>query len=232
MPFFHYGKKTNLINTNGLILYLDAADLNSYSGSGTTWYDLSGNGNNATIFGTSVWDNTNGGQFDFGNIGQTSEYIVLPHQAAQSTSGSYTLEFWMKPVSSGLHYFSSMSDGVNHNYFILEQDFNSLGLWGGTGSISYSNDEYLQFCVVRDGSDTGKLYKNGVNSTSATNVRIIDGVADGGWILNQEQDSLGGGFSSSQNYRGAFMVIKLYNRALTDQEILQNFTLLKSRYGL
>jgi hypothetical protein len=220
------------IVTDGLVLALDAGNPKSYPGSGTTWTDLSGNGYDATISGTNVWDSTNGGQFDFGNVAQTTQYITLPHQAAQSTGSDYTMEFWMKPVASGTHYFCSMSSGATDNLFILQQNSSSLQRWNGTGSVSYSNNEYLQFCVVRNGSNTGTIYKNGGNATSATNITLINGVANGGWILNQEQDSVGGGFSSSQNYRGAFMIVKLYNKALTASEIQQNFNATRSRFGI
>ena len=221
------------IVTDGLVLYLDAGNPKSYPGSGTTWFDRSGNGYDATISGTSVWDSTNGGQFDFGNVAQTTQYITLPHQAAQSTGSAYTMEFWMKPVASGTHYFCSMAaSDADNNYYILQQNSTTLQRYTGSGSISYSNNEYLQFCVVRNGSDTGTLYKNGGNATSATSITAINGVANGGWMLNQEQDTVGGTFDSSQNYRGAFMIVKLYNRALTSSEIQQNFNALRGRFGI
>ena len=220
------------IVTNGLVLCLDAGNTKSYPGSGTTWTDLSGNGNNATISGASVWNSTNGGQFDFGNVAQTTQYITLPHQAAQSTGSAYTMEFWMKPVSATTKFFCSMASGATDNYYILQQEATYLQRYGGSGSISYSNDEYLQFCVVRNGSDTGTLYKNGGNATSATGITLINAVSNGGWILNQEQDSVGGGFDSNQNYRGSFMVVKLYNRALSASEIQQNFNATRSRFGI
>jgi hypothetical protein len=225
----NYGPR---VITDGLVLALDAADPNSYPGSGTTWTDLSGNGYTATISGTSVWNDTYGGQFDFGDVAQTTQYITLPHQAAQSTGTSYTMEFWMKPVSSSGKYFCSMATDANDNYYILQQNSTSLQKYTGTGSISYSNNEILQFCVVRNGSDTGTFYKNGGNAISSTSITVINGVANGGWILNHEQDSVGGGFSSSQNYRGAFMIVKLYNKALTASEVQQNFNATRSRFGI
>jgi len=216
------------IVTSGLTLYLDAGNYDSYSG-GTTWYDLSGNNYDADIFGTSVWNN---GKFDFGNIAQTTQYIRLPHAAAQSTGTDYTLEFWMQPVSSGTHYFNSMATSGNNNYYILQQNATTIQRYTGNGSISYSNNEIFQFCVVRDGSDTGLLYKNGVSATTSTNITVINGVDNGGWMLNQEQDTVGGSFDASQCYRGAFMVVKLYNRALSATEVLQNFNAIKHRFGL
>lgn len=221
------------IVTDGLICYLDAANRKSYPGTGTTWFDLSGNQHNATIVGTSVWNSDFSGQFAFGNVAQTSQYIILPHQAAQATGTSYTMEFWMRPISSTGRYFCSMAaSNADNNYFLLEQQASYLRRNGGTGTIPYSSNEILQFCVVRDNSNTGTFYKNGANSTSSTNITVINSVANGGWILNQEQDTVGGTFDSNQNYRGAFMIVKLYNKALSATEILQNYNALKGRFGL
>ena len=220
------------IVTENLVLCLDAANTKSYPGSGTTWTDLSGLGNNGTISGTNTWNSTYGGQFDFGNTAQTTQYIILPHQAAQSTGSDYTMEFWMKPVSSTTKFFCSMVGGATDNYYIINQEATTLQVYGGSGSISYSSNEVLQFCVVRNGSNTGTIYKNGGNATSSSGITVINGVDNGGWILNQEQDTVGGGFDSNQNYRGAFMMVKLYNRALSAAEIQQNFNATRGRFSI
>lgn len=217
-----------------LVLCLDAANPKSYSGSGSIWKDLSGNKNNASIIGTSTWDNTYGGQFDFGDVAQVTQYISLPHQAAQSVGNFYTLEFWMKPISSDDKFFCSMAaSDIDNNYFLLAQQSLNLKRFGATGSISYSNNEILQFCVVKNQlNENGLLYKNGGEPVSSDRITSINGVADNGWILNQEQDSVGNAFDSGQNYRGSFMVVRLYNKALSQSEIKQNFNALRGRYSL
>jgi hypothetical protein len=55
------------IVTNGLVLSLDAADKNSYPGSGTVWSDLSGNNNNNTLVATPTFSSANGGSLVFNN---------------------------------------------------------------------------------------------------------------------------------------------------------------------
>ncbi len=216
------------IVTDGLVLCLDAANKRSYPGTGATWYDLSPYGFTASIVGTSTWNSSYGGEFDFPS-NQTSQYISLPYQAAALTGSYYTMEFWMRPRSVGTRYFCSMSSGSDHNYYIL-QNTSTIQRYGGTGSISYSQDEAMQFCVVRDNSNTGKFYKNGKFVTNSTSITRISNTVSGGWILNQEQDSLGGGFDSNQNFIGAFMMVKLYSKALTAQEVGQNYEATVGRY--
>ena len=61
--------------TDGLVLALDAADRNSYPGSGTTWTDLSGNGNNGTLDNSVTYTSNNGGGLSFDG---TDEIVLLP----------------------------------------------------------------------------------------------------------------------------------------------------------
>ena len=61
----NYGPK---IVTDGLVLCLDAADQNSYPGSGNTWYDLSGNGNNGTLVNGVGYNSGNLGSLVFGGV--------------------------------------------------------------------------------------------------------------------------------------------------------------------
>jgi prepilin-type N-terminal cleavage/methylation domain-containing protein len=223
---------TIAITTDGLLMYLDAAIPESYDGTGSFWTDLTDNGYDASIFGTNRWTSTDGGKFDFPNSNNSSDVIFLDADAAQATGASFTLEFWLQPHSSGTRYFSSMSNGSNHNYKIMQQNSTSLQKYTSTGIVDYTDREYLQLVLVRDNSSTGRLYKNGQFVTNVSSTGFINGVADGGWVLNQEQDSLGGGFASDQNYRGAIMAVMLYDRALTQPEIEFNFDALAPRYGL
>ena len=218
------------IVTDGLVMCLDAANVKSYPGSGTTWYDLTGNGYNATISGTNTYTSTDLGKFDYRNSSQITNYVVMPHAAAQATSGVYTLFFWIQPQTNGTRFFHSMHNGSNDNYNIMMITTEISGYLGGS-SIAFSNNEWLQIALVRNGSDSATMYKNdnaGVSSTQPD----ISFVANGGWILNQEQDTLGGGFVTAQNAYAAFSYISLYNRALTSEEIRQNFQALRGRYGI
>jgi hypothetical protein len=220
------------IVTDGLQLYLDAANTKSYPGSGASWYDLSGNNRTATIYGTSRFTSANGGKFEF-LTGQTVDYISLPASALQATAANYTIEFWMQPTTSRTGYFHSVSNGANHNYMLMYATAaGTLGHLAGGNTVPFSNNEILQFSMVRNGYNTGNLYKNGSLHTTNVNITVLTAAANGGWILNQEQDALGGGFDANQNFIGSFMGVKVYNRALSSAEIATNFNALRGRYGI
>jgi len=219
---------------DGLVLCLDAANKKSYSGSGTVWRDLSGFNRDATIVGTSTWNSRFGGRFDFGDIAQTNQYIVLPHQVLQSLQDAYTMEFWLSPAETFTtpKYFCSAATSANNNYYIVEISSNTIRRYTGSTSFSYIPNQVMQFCMVRNGSNTGFIYKDGIEKKVSTEITTVNQVENGGWILNQEQDSVGGGFDPAQNYRGSFMALRVYNKALNDVEILNNYNALKGRFQL
>ena len=59
---------------------LDAADKNSYIGSGTVWNDVSGNGNNGTLTNGPTFSNANGGCIVFDGV---DEYVNVPYNASK-----------------------------------------------------------------------------------------------------------------------------------------------------
>jgi len=236
---FHHSPK---IVTNGLVMYLDAANPKSFSVSGSTWYDLSGNGYDATIKesesiggalvdGADRWVSDFGGMFDF-PTGSTTDCIALDGVAAQQTTTQYTLEFWARcyTTDGSANYFSDMSDGSDHNFVLNRQDTNSF-VPPGVTAISYSDNEVMQFGWIRDTDGSLKAgIKNGEKTASTSSPAITLCHADG-WILNQEQDSLGGGFATQGCWAG-WAIVKLYDRALTDVELKQNYNAIRGRFGL
>ena len=91
------------IVTNGLVLLLDAADNNSYSGSGTTWSDLSGNNNTGTLTNGPTFGSTNGGTIVFDG---TNDY-------AEITTRNTALEFQPTQPYSCFVFFRSPAAAAN-----------------------------------------------------------------------------------------------------------------------
>jgi hypothetical protein len=222
---------THSVVSSGLQLFLDAGNTLSYPGSGSTWYDLSGYGRNATVFGSNRFSSNDGGKFDFRNISTASDYISLPASAAQASANNNTIIFWMQPVSNGARYFHSIHNGSTDNYQIMTITSNTISSFLGGSSVSFTDNEWLQVSLVRNNSDSGTMYKNDNAGVPAT-IANISAAASGGWILNQEQDLLGGGFDSNQNAYSSFSAILLYNRVLSTDEISYNYNYFKSRYGI
>ena len=104
MSVFSY---PNIVN-DSLVLTLDAGNQNSYAGSGTNWYDLSGNGNNGTL--------TNGPTFNSSNIGSivfdgVDDYVNIPDNSSLNPTKNLTLSCWVNITS-----FNNVYIGIVDKY--------------------------------------------------------------------------------------------------------------------
>ena len=218
------------IVTSGLVLNLDATNPASYPGSGTTWTDISGSGNNATITNGS-YDSANGGSIAFNGTTTGVYYTVI------ANSGDFTCEIWAKQTSA--NYGSAMMFGGS-NYF-SGPDNCQLAVNGGDGSIvialnnagisvspanassATSVNNWCQVIWSRSGS-TINIYANGVFKSSGTsNAQLrIDRLGNVGGQPGSLGKWLLGNISSA----------KVYNRALSAAEVSQNFNALRYRYGI
>ena len=85
------------IITQGLVLALDAADRNSYPGTGTAWTDLSGNGNNGTLTNGPTYNSANGGSIVFDG---SNDYVNFSYNSSLNIGGlNITLSSWVRPTS-------------------------------------------------------------------------------------------------------------------------------------
>ena len=129
------------IITNGLILYLDAKNSKSYGGS-TTWYDLSGSNNTATMYGTAPFSSDGGGCFDFSTVtGAASSSASMGFSFASNmipTLGSFTLSCWIKnpPTNSQIGLFSNAGGADGYRFGVGLTGVYTL--IGGVSAVGYS----------------------------------------------------------------------------------------------
>jgi hypothetical protein len=227
------------IVTNGLVLSLDAADRNSYPGSGTTWRDLSGNGRNGTlvnsgfVFSTGpTFDSANGGSLDFNRNFDNRVTTTL------SRSANMTLECFFKIDSfstTQMLLFGSNGTGIDTVYLGKNSGVNNTQFFTHFGPNSNNQDASNGYNVF-DGNwhhmsfssnnGTGSLYLDNVlrntqnyGATSRTDVIFIGAAPF-------PDNSVG------YYYDGFIANVRIYNRALSASEILQNYNATKSRFGL
>jgi len=206
--------------TNGLVSYLNAGISSSYSGTGSTWYDISGNNNHFTIYSTVYRSDIKSGVLQFtggswgksisNNILNTSAYtkyiIAFPSQSSNwlsSSEGSHV--FW----GNGGDYMYGGHNGGWTNIGYTEEK--SIGRWSANA---------MSFSTV---SGT-KLYKNGALVASQSGqTTTFSGTG------NVKIFAYGDGANTSDGYVGAVLI---YNRALTDAEVLQNYNALRGRFNI
>jgi hypothetical protein len=226
------------IVTDGLVLHLDAGDSASYPGSGTTWTDLSGNGNNGTLVSMdgNNYSSANGGYLDFDG---SSDYVQGTISSSTFTGPhSICCWFYRQTVKQWAALFSNNVNTTSCSILTFIDTSNSLGTnQSGINATSIAVDlgaDHLNKWIY------GVITFGGVSNGSAVNLYAYK---DGSLLTNS--GSLYWNMSSSSSYyvgrhwASAFQVhdgfisqVTIYNKALTQSEITQNYNALKGRYGL
>ena len=230
-----YGPK---VVTDGLVLCLDAADKNSYPGSGTTWSDLSGNNYDATLSAESIGTTTDG-WMDWGSS-DNANYVSIPKEALDGLS-SWTLEFALyissTSITNGIN--TLLSCGAENNFMWYLSDHSAIHTQNVPDvSLTYATSTATNFLMTvtgtGGGSGTYTGYKNGVLGSTITQNTVISVPGTFAEIaLGQEYDNnTTGGFDNGQAWLGKMGIVRFYNRVLTAAEISQNFNAQRSRFSV
>jgi hypothetical protein len=217
------------IVTDGLVLALDAGSKKSYPGSGTTWTDLSSQGNNVTLTNGPSFSSNNGGVLVFDGV---DDYADIPFDS--SLNNNYTtLSVWVKSTfvvgPNSRHY---ILDGVSHRTMIFVDEPHEINFViitsAGAKYAIYDNeiasqDTWINIVGTYDGSNL-KLYINGDLKITESHSGNINGASETGRIMDYRANGY-----EVEGQAGTFMI---YNRALTAEEVLQNYNSTKSRFGL
>lgn len=219
------------IVTNGLVLYLDAANPKSYPGSGSTCYNLTSDKTlNGTLYGGCSFSNNS---FVFDGV---DDYIGLGSPTALNFSTEETTIAWYYPENLDSGRRSRVGNRQNGFLTINGSQF---GYEGYSTDNNWNNNTYTGTDVVQlntwqqlsfsfKGLDNISLYKNGtyVTGKAVTNNQTATG---GSFAIGTETL---GGHGTFPWYTGKISLVLNYNRALTAAEIKQNFDALRGRYGL
>ena len=210
------------IITDGLILCLDAADKNSYPGSGTTWFDLSTQGNDATLSGP-TYNTTSFGNFNFD---ESNDYAKVDNTSCLPTA-AYTKIAWFRPETSTANIISGGSDGQHAFWMAGTSTHLRAGHNGSWSTVSYSPGDMLNqwWCgAVTFNTTTGwVLYLNGEQVDTDANTTTF---SSGNTVR------IGAYYDASNLFDGDIPVAIIYDRVLSASEVLQNYNATKSRFGL
>ena len=229
------------IVTNGLVLHLDAGQSTSYNG-GTTWTDLSGRGNNGTLVHGVGYSGNNLGSLSFDGV----DDVVGGTINGSIFTGSFTQSAWVYKLNANKIWqgvFTNSSPQTNNTYLMtfgngsVAAPFNSVGVnqvgispSGVFLDIGTHINRWLNITITKTGStltiycykdgtllqNSGTITWNGGNFATTNNYQIGRHWAGGGVVPLQ----------------GNVSNVTLYNRALTESEIQQNFQALRGRFGI
>ncbi len=218
----------------GLLINLDSGNLISYPGTGTTWYDLAGTANNATLFNSPTYSSSYNGilQFDDASL----EYGTIPNIGSLS---NWTVEVWFRLTTALTGKVTSIvsnqfdlvnklnfSIGTNNapsNYNLSVGYFN--GAWRTTTGFVPQTNVWYQVVGTYDGS-TIRQYVNG--SASGGTLSYVGTSQSGGEVrLMRRWDET---LSSGNLVDGDLAIVKIYNTALSSSDILQSYNNTYTRF--
>jgi hypothetical protein len=214
------------IPQQNLILHLDAGNINSYPGTGTSWYEISGSGSTATLTNSPTFTPTNGGGFVFNG---STTYALMPTASRFDLgTGSATIIAWFKTTASGHNCIVSKRNGSGFQLYSAGGLYaDGAGTAGKTSSQSVNTGRIFCGAVVYDrAASLMRLYINGVEdgnvALASTTLTDVAGVNIGRGTLGNPQEY----------FNGTIYQVQIYNKALSPKEMRENFELLRSRYGV
>lgn len=228
---------------NGLVLVLDAADINSYIGSGTNWRDMSGNNNNGTLINSPIFNTLNGGNFILDgetqyvtdsnianfNVGCIDMWIKPSSLINAEFTGNILLQLRVDATTTGWWYVAlgSISDLLTNEYItIVNGSFDRIGVTDG-GSLAANTWVNI---VINWESSTYNFYINNVIKTTSSAGSITQLTTPNVYIIGAFRNTTSSVYSNF--FAGGIGIVKIYNRTLSTNELLQNYNATKYKFGL
>ena len=220
---------------NGLLLYLNTGITSSYSGSGTTWYDLSGNNNHGTLRanGSGALPIFANGSFAFNG---SSSYVSIASSVIPNT-GSFTLSTWAKMPSGGYAELINTRNASTVTGFLLTSTGSDIRaqinnpsvnqyVYSGTHSTIQDNTWHLITMTVDVSTRSMKAYVD--------NIFINSQNFPAGSLVGQGNFSIGWDYAWNGQpfYLGSVATVSVYNFALSSSDVTANFNATKSSFGL
>jgi hypothetical protein len=221
------------IVTNGLVLALDAGNIKSYQSGSATWYDKSGNNNNGTLLNGPTFNSGSGGSIVFDG---TDDYVSVADTTVLDIVGDKTLSCWvyMGANSSGCGITGKSSSATNgmalgygwngngfmalawnsaNSPFIVKDLSRDITAWNYLSAIQAGSVRYI---YVYDAFGLRSSSSSGGTHTWNNNVPLMIGNANNGSSLAPANTRISG--------------VTAYNRALSAEEVLQNYNATKGRF--
>lgn len=227
----------NNFTTNNLILYFNPSNLLSYSGSGNTINDISGNSLNGTLSNVTFDKN----YFNFN--GSNSQVTITDNALLEPGSGNWSIEVWINQSSlvaqsqvilgkfdpGGLTSDISYAIRISNNTSSIRCDFSDGTTGISTLNYSLTLNTWYQIVYVFDNTSNNIItYVNGDSVSTRSNSSVNS-------ILNTTSNLYLGSYNGgefAQWFNGKIGITRIYNSALSSSEVLKNFNANRQIYGI
>jgi hypothetical protein len=206
---------------NGLVMNLANAP-----STGSTWSDISGNANNATLVNSPTYTSSNGG----GITTTTNKYISTNYNLPSSFTVSVAAAF--NPTNFWATIWGNDSWTAQRGYIAYFLNANNIEFGSPSGQVTVPVNDY-NTVHIWDFTVSGtnySIYKDGVLISTGTFVTPVNGLGSNGLYFGARHTNAGTG---AQDFcLGTFYSMRVYNRALSEDEVKINFSFLKTNFGL
>jgi hypothetical protein len=210
--------------TDGLVLYLDAANTKSYVSGSTTWNDVSRSGINGTLVNGPTFSSENGGGIIFDGI---DDYVSTTQRL---TNPSFSYEVFLKPTNVSK---DQMYIGNELLFALYARINNSRAFVSIRTNVAQRTLTHPQLLLNNNIYHIVSIY-NGVQlKIYVNNVLSVGSVINETLLTPWGTSSIGRWINTdTRNFVGNIYTVRLYNRELSSQEVLQNYNATKTRFGL
>ncbi len=227
------------IVTNGLVFCVDAADKKSYSGSGDTWYDRSGNDNNGTLENDPTFSTDGGGCIVFDGV---DDFVNCGDDASVNIAGSITVEAWVNLTTTPAAAAAVIvtKGNVHGGATTVQYHLNfttsrtvRLSISDGstvnsmTTTATVNTGTWAHIVGIHDAPNTNSyIYING--ELALTDTSSIGNLGATAIDLTIGYDE----YTTRYPIDGDISSVRIYNRNISVAEVLQNYNAMKSRFGI
>ena len=239
------GRIAPKVITNGLIMCLDATNIKSYVSGSTTWSDVSGNDRNGILINGPTFNSSNFGGIVFDGV---DDSVRFRNSYGRTLGGSdwfpmstsaFTFDTWVKttglPSGGLLNGIISLTFGLN--LYVTSSGRVQMLVWDkALSAITYTTttvgtniyDGNWYHIVASNNSLTSKIYIDGVLNVSTSSP--FNGDVTNSWYSSDCVLGYNSNNPTISKFLGSIGVFRMYNRALSDEEVLQNYNVIKKRY--
>lgn len=227
------------IVTSGLKVWLDAGQKRSYSGTGSTWSDLSGSSNNFTLQNSPTYQTGNGGLIQYNG---SNQYSTGSASDSLSIGQNFTIEIVANVIVAGgtqwgFWFAASAASGKDRGISCHFNEggkimFDTMGYDTSNGDrLEYASApstntiNYYQFRFKNDATPYKHIFLNGSNvANTATKVPTTIALGTGAAQMPGSVFNIW--------FNGNIYIFRVYNTALSDTQLTQNFNADRKRFGL
>jgi hypothetical protein len=241
--------------TNGLVLFLDAGNNRSYPGTGTTWTDLSSTAITGSLTNGPIFSSANGGSVVFDG---TNDHITFGNNLNFEITSPFTVSTWFRTTRTGefvgviagknkLQVSPADYTGYSIGMNVVSGSSTNAGKFGvvfvsspfvGLSNVmriqtsaSYNDGNWTNGVITYNGSGNRSGMNIYINGTSPT-TESYDSNSISGTMITTASFQLGARDGTQQPFSGSIGQVSVFNRALSSDEVLQNYESTRERFRL